>query len=65
METISCCFHFHVDAGVDVVAVDVDWGNTGLDNSDVNLLLSSDRLRDYHSNHLRLRKHGYLDQNQT
>ena len=49
--------------GGDVVYV--DWDKAGLESSDVNLLLLSDRLRDCHFNHLRLRKHLYLDRNQT
>jgi hypothetical protein len=47
------------------VNVDVDWDKAGLDRSDVNLLVLSNRLRDCYSNHLRLRKHFYLDRNQT
>jgi hypothetical protein len=34
---------------------------TGVDNSDMKLLVLSDRLRDCYSNHLRLRKHLYVD----
>jgi hypothetical protein len=52
-----------VDVGIDVADVDCD--KAGLDSSGVNLLLLSDRLRDCHSNHFRLRKHLYLDRNQT
>jgi hypothetical protein len=37
----------------------------GVDHLDVNLLFLPDRLRDCYSNHLRLRKHLYLDRNQT
>jgi hypothetical protein len=48
-----------VDVGVDVG--DVDWVKAGVDRSDVNLLVFSYRLRDYYSNHLRLREHLYLD----
>jgi hypothetical protein len=41
--------------GIAVNARVVDWENASLDSSDVNLLLLSDRLRDCHSNRLRLR----------
>jgi hypothetical protein len=51
--------------GIAVNARVVDLENASLDSSDVNLLLLSDRLRDCHSNHWRLRKHLYLDRNQT
>jgi hypothetical protein len=54
-----------LDVGIGGDVVDVDWDKAGLENSDVNLLLLSDRLRDCHSNHLRLRQHLYLDRNQT
>jgi hypothetical protein len=54
-----------IDGGVDIGFVDVDWDKAGLESSDVNLLLLSDRLRDYYSNHLRLRKHLYPDRNQA
>jgi hypothetical protein len=47
------------------VDIDIDWDKAGLHNSDVNLLVLSDRLRDCYYNHLRLRKHLYLDRNQT
>jgi hypothetical protein len=51
--------------GVVGIDVDVEWDKAGLNNSDVNLLVLSDRLRDCYYNHLRLRKHLYLDRNQT
>ena len=43
--------------------VDVDWDKAGLDDLDVNFLDLLDRLRDSYFNHLRLRKHLYLDRN--
>jgi hypothetical protein len=54
-----------IDGGVDIGFVDVDWDKAGLESSDVNLLLFFDRLRDYYSNLLRLRKHLYPDRNQA
>jgi hypothetical protein len=55
-----------VDVDIDIGVVDVIWHNVGLESSDMNLPVISDRLCNCYSNHLRLlRKHLYLDRNQT
>ena len=56
---------FRVEGPVDAPAVDIPWNQSSMSHHDLNMLSLCDCIRKCYDDHLRYRRHLYLDRNQS